>query len=325
MKKLITATMALAAFGVASNSIADSSKLTASVRIGLTLVDNEQIENDFSLSNFGSRLIWTGDKDLGNGLTGIGRLEFGINPDDNSRGSSGVDRTRQLWAGLKGGFGTVTVGAQYAAFYDQISSNTDIAWWGSCWTQFECLRETQVIKYQGSTGGLSYAASVSAQARDDDNDALDQIEFGVNYAISGYTVGVGIATQADEALDDGGTLIGLLAKGPAGPVNLALTIQMADQEFADDLNDPENAVVDDVNHITLSGSLGNFYAVYNQQDNGSAGNDPFYGTLGYTKNIGPGTLMYFEYQLNDSDTDEDAESIVRATFKFDLDIASSGS
>lgn len=313
MKKLVTATIALVALSSASYTYADSSTLTASVRIGLTAVDNDAIDNDVSLSNFGSRLIWTGDKALGNGLTGIARLEFGMNPDDNSRGSSGIDRTRQLWAGLQGEFGTVTVGAQYAAFYDQISVNTDIAWWGSCWTQFECGRETQVLKYSGATGAFSYAASVSAQSNDEDNDALDQIELGVNYALNQYTVGLGVSSQADEGANSGGTLIGLLAKGPVGPVNVALTIQMADEDFAD--------AGDDVSHITLAGSMGDIYAVYNQQDNG--GNSPFYGTLGYKYDIGPGTLMYFEYQLNDDDTGADAESILRATFKFDLDIAGS--
>lgn len=317
MKKLVISTIALTALVATSNSIADSSKLTASVRIGLTMVDNDTTDNDFALSNFGSRLIWTGDKDLGGGLTGIARLEFGMNPDDNSRGSSGIDRTRQLWAGVKGGFGTVTVGAQYAAFYDKISSNADIAWWGSCWTQFECGRETQVLKYSGATGDLSYAASIGAQANDVDNDALDQIEFGVNYPISDYTVGLGISTQADDGADDGGTLIGLLASGPVGPVDLVLTIQLADQEFAD--------AVDDVSHITVAGTLGDFYALFNQQDNGSEGSNPFYGTLGYKYDIGPGTLMYFEYQINDSDTAADTESILRATFKFDLDIANSES
>jgi predicted porin len=276
------------------------------------MVDNDTTDNDLALQNFGSRLIWSGDKDLGNGLTGVARLEFGINPDNNSRGTSGIDRTRQLWAGVQGGFGTVKVGAQYAAFYDQISSNTDIAWWGSCWTQEECGRETQVLKYSGATGDLSYAASISAQANDVDNDALDQIEFGVNYAINDYTVGLGVSSQADDGADDGGTLIGLLASGPVGPVNLALTIQMADQEFAN--------AVDDVNHITVAGSMGDFYAIINQQDNGSAGNDPFYATLGYSKSIGDGALMYFEYQTIDNDTAADAETIVRATFKFDLSI-----
>jgi len=315
MKKFVTTAIALAALGTATHTIADSSKLTASVRIGLTLVDNDFIDNDIALRNFGSRLIWTGDRDLGNGLTGIGRLEFGVNPDSVNRGTSGVDRTRQLWAGLQGGFGTVKVGAQYAAFYDSISSKTDIAWWGSCWTQFECARESQVLKYSGSSGVLSYSASISAQAFDEDNDALDQIEAGVNYASGDYTLGVGVSTQADEGAVAGGTLIGLLASGPIGPANVALTVQLADNDFAGE--------VDDVSHITLAGTYGNFYAIYNQQDNGDAGNSPFYGTLGYTHSIAKGTLMYFEYQLVDDDVeDEDTETIVRATFKFDLDLVS---
>lgn len=313
MNKLVISTLALTALGAAGNSFADSSKLTASVRIGLTMVDNETLDNDFAVSNFGSRLIWTGDKDLGNGLTGIARLEFGMNPDQNGRGNSGIDRTRQLWAGLQGGFGKVTIGAQYAAFYDQISSNTDIAWWGSCWTQFECGRETQVLKYSGATGDLSYAASISAQGGDEGNDALDQIEVGVNYAISDYTVGLGFSSQADDGGDDGGNLIGLMANGPVGPVNLAVTMQSADQEYAN--------AADDVTHITLAASMGNFYALYNQQDNGSEGSSPFFGTLGYTHTIGPGSLMYFEYQIIDDDTAADTQNILRATFKFDLDIA----
>ncbi len=317
MKKIVFATIALAALGTTSHAIADSSKLTASVRIGLTFVDNENVDSDLSLRNFGSRLIWTGDKDLGNGLTGIARLEFGVNPDSVSRGSSGIDRTRQLWAGVQGGFGSVKVGAQYAAFYDQISSNVDIAWWGSCWTQFECARETNVLKYNGSSGGLSYAASISAQGNDDGNDALDQFELGVNYTLSGYKLGVGLATTADEGANDGGTLVGLLASGPVGPVNLALTLQLADQDFAN--------AADDVSHFTIAGTYGNFYAIYNQQDNGSAGNDPFYGTLGYYTNIGSGGLMYFEAQVVDNDDADDAETILRATYKFDLDLLSSGS
>jgi len=135
----------------------DKTSLTASVRIGLQLVDQE--ESDIGISNFGSRIIWTGERDLDNGLTGIGRVELGIDPDRNARNSSGANRTRQMWAGLKGGFGTVKIGAQYAAFYDMVSSHTDIAWWGSCWTQFECARKTRVLKYNGGTGPLSYACN----------------------------------------------------------------------------------------------------------------------------------------------------------------------
>jgi len=168
----------------------DSNSLTASVRIGATFVDSETVDSDFSFRNFGSRIKWSGEKGFDNGLTGIGYLEFGLNPDNNSRGSSGVDRTRHAWAGIKGGFGSVKIGAQYAAFYDMVSGHTDIAWWGSCWTQFECSRETRVLKYRGSAGAISYAASVQGNPEDDGNDAGDEIELGINYNVAGLTVGL---------------------------------------------------------------------------------------------------------------------------------------
>ena len=107
---------AVLAIGQQSMVIADENKLTLSVRIGATVVDNDTVSNDFAIRNFGSRLKWSGKKDLENGLSGIGYAELGLNPDNNSRGSSGADRTRQLWAGLEGGFGQVKVGAQYASF-----------------------------------------------------------------------------------------------------------------------------------------------------------------------------------------------------------------
>lgn len=300
-----------AAFLISPLAMAETANsLTASVRIGATFVDNETVDSDFSLQNFGSRIKWSGEKDFDNGLTGIGYLEFGFNPDNNSRGSSGVDRTRHAWAGLKGGFGSVKVGAQYAAFYDMVSGHTDIAWWGSCWTQFECSRETRVLKYNGSSGDLSYAASLQADPQDEGNDAGDQIELGFNYKISGMTLGLATSIHADDGADEGGVLIGAVVKGKAGPVNLGLTFQLADEDFADSN--------DDFTNITLSGSFGGAYAVYNRGDSGT--NNPQFGTLGYTLNIGEGTLMYFEYQFIDDDTPADEETILRATYKYDFGV-----
>lgn len=308
MKKHIVYIALLIATALPMTSIADSSTLTASIRIGLTFEDDGTTD-EFFFRNFGSRLKWNGTKDLDNGWTGIGYAEFGLNPDDNSRGSSGIDRTRQLWAGLKGGFGTVKIGAQYAAFYDMVSGHTDIAWWGSCWTQFECGRETRVLKYSGSTAGLSYAASVIGQAGDEDNDFADQIEVGVNYTYGKYKMGVAGSQSADEGAVDGGTLIGVMLGGTFGPAKLTLTHQEADNDFAQ--------AADDVTHTTLAGSVGPVYAVYNITDNGSS-SDPFYATLGYTWTITDSTLMYFEAQTTDPDTDEDAETILRATYKLDF-------
>ncbi len=301
-------------------AMADENSLTASFRVGATFVDgrtvtgedgsSEVVNDDFSIANFGSRIKWSGEKDFENGLSGIGYLEFGFNPDENSRGNSGIDRTRHAWGGVKGGFGTVKVGAQYASFYDMVSGHTDIAWWGSCWTQFECSRETRVLKYSGQTGGLSYTASLQGNPQDEGNDAADQLEAGFNYTVGDFVVGLATSVHADNGVDEGGTLIGGVIKGKAGPVGLGLTVQVADEDFADSN--------DDFTNVTLTSTIGNVYAVFNQGDSGS--NNPQYGTLGYTLNIGAGALMYFEYQYIDDDSPQEEETILRATYKYDFGV-----
>ncbi len=297
-----------------ATSIADAaeSKLTASIRIGATIVDNDDMDSDVAIRNFGSRIKWSGEQAFDNGLSGIGYVELGINPDNNSRGSSGLDRTRQAWAGLKGGFGTVKVGAQYAAFYDSVSGKQDIAWWGSCWTQFECSRETQVLKYSGSTGALSYVASIQGNAEDDGNDVADEFELGVNVNAGSLVLGLATSVRADEEELDGGTLFGAVASGSVGPLGLGLGFQRADADFA--------ASSDAVTHTTLTATYGNAYTILNRTDNGDAGGNSGYGTLGYTLNIGDASLMYFEYQLIDDGSDAGNETIVRATYKYDFGV-----
>ena len=82
------------------------------------------------------------------------------------------------------------------------------------------------------------------------------------------------------------TLFGLVAKTELGPIGLALTAQFADKEFVDN--------TEDANNVTVSATYSNAYLVFNQGDNGDT--NPFFATIGYTLNIGPSTLMYYELQ-----------------------------
>ncbi len=295
---------------VSQLSMAASTNLTASLRIGATFVDSETVDSDFSFSNFGSRVIWSGENEIGNELTAIGYLEFGFNPDSNEGGFSGIDNTRQAWGGLKADFGSVKIGAQYASFYDMVSGHTDIAWWGSCWTQFECGRETRVLKYNGQSGALSYSASLQGNPEDDGNDAVDQFEIGFNYTAGSLLFGLATSVQADDGVDEGGTLVGGIVKGDIGPLGLALGYQRANKHFAD-LNDS-------FSNLTLTGSFGDTYAVYNRGDSGL--NNPQFFTLGHTLKLDKAALMYFEYQFVDDDTASDEENILRATYKYDFGI-----
>ncbi|MCB1906929.1 MAG: porin [Rhodocyclaceae bacterium] len=64
----------------------------------------------------GNRFGLKGSEDLGNGLAAVFALEQGFNVGDGSPNSS-KQFHRQSYAGLKGGFGTVALGRQYAPGY----------------------------------------------------------------------------------------------------------------------------------------------------------------------------------------------------------------
>lgn len=309
MKKvLMSSAVALAvATSVSSPAMAETS-ITGSIRIGALFNGPDGGEDDLSIANFGSRFIMTTNEDIGNGLTGIGRIEVGINPNttQGDREFGGFDRTRQVWGGLSGGFGTVKIGAQYASFYDTVTGKGDIAWWGSCFVEFECSRTPAVLKYSGNSGGLSYSASVEGNRDDEDNDELDNVEGGVGYSVGGVDLGAGVSVLADD-----GVLLGLAASGSVAGLDVSAVFQLADEDFAGDTDD--NTV------FTLTGSYAGFYALATSLDSSGDGSSNF--TLGYTWNIADKTLMYFEIQQLDVEGEE--TTIGRATLKRDFTILGS--
>lgn len=290
--------------------LADSMSLTGSIRIGLAYEDSETNSSDFSINNFASRLILQGDRKLDHGLTGVGYIELGLDADDNEEGNSGADQTRQLWAGVSADWGSVKIGSQYAAFYDLISVNTDIAWWGSCWTQLECGRDTRVLKYNGAAGPVSYAASYSARTDSEEQERglKDELELGINYSLGNLVLGLAGSIQSDAGENNGGQLFGVMLAGEIGPVGLAFTYQLADEDFA--------AAEDDVSNTTVAATLGEAYFVYNLSDDGDQ--NPQYATLGYALNLDAASLVYFEAQIIDDDTAADTDNRLRAVYKFDF-------
>lgn len=137
----------------------------------------------------GSRLGFKGTEDLGGGLTALFLLENGFSVDTGGLGQGGLLFGRQAYAGLGGGFGTVTLGRQYTpqyltlAFADpfgtgmagdaaNIMPNTGNA----------SSRMDNAIKYVtpalgGFTGELAYGFGEVA----DDNSAGRQIGLAVAY------------------------------------------------------------------------------------------------------------------------------------------------
>ncbi|MRV72619.1 porin [Duganella sp. FT92W] len=65
----------------------------------------------------GSRIGFKGKEDLGGGLAATFLLENGFNADTGAAGQGGLLFGRQVFVGLQGGFGAVTLGRQYTPYY----------------------------------------------------------------------------------------------------------------------------------------------------------------------------------------------------------------
>lgn len=302
------------ATGSNSNTPVTTQKLSASLRLGLAYRDLDSNSGDYSLSDFGSRISWQGQTQLAVGLMANGYLELALDSDDNSSDNSGIDRTRQLWAGLSGGWGSLRVGAQYGSFYDLISVHTDVATWGSCWTQAECSRKTRVLKYQGPLSPLVFALSGTASAEDDGNDALDQIEYGFNYRSDALVLGVAAVTYAGEAGYDGGNTVGAVLKADLGGWAMTVGYQKTDQSIAVGLGTNPGAT-GDVTNLTFGLTYINSYLIYNKGDTGNT--EPNYLTIGMVQNLANSAALSYEYQQVDNDDSGDSETYVRAVFRYD--------
>mgnify|MGYP001810103697 CR=1 FL=1 len=72
-------------------------------------------------SRFGVKAV----EDLGNGISALATLEAGINADQGSSAQGGLGWGRQTFVGLKGNFGTVTLGRQNSSLYEIVSGGVD--------------------------------------------------------------------------------------------------------------------------------------------------------------------------------------------------------
>ncbi len=124
MKKTAIA-LALAGVIAAPIAAADTT-VYGSIRLSETYVDADGPgDNEFDLQDHSSRLGFKGSEDLGNGLSAVYRYEFRVQAADGPLlGSAGAQRL--AYAGLKGGFGQLTIGTQWNPYYFATAGEVDI-------------------------------------------------------------------------------------------------------------------------------------------------------------------------------------------------------
>ncbi len=245
----------------------------------------------------GNRFGLKGSEDLGNGLAAVFALEQGFSVGDGSP-NSGRQFHRQSWAGLKGGFGTVALGRQYAPGFLWTARITNAvgagiyepqsilsAQSGMTITPNSPARWDNSVSYDtGNMGGLNVRVIYSFQSAQAESD---------NAASS----------LPDDATDDDKFGLGVAYK--AGPLNVGLVYHKS-KGADEDLDEVYLAGAYDLGVVALNASV----QQAKRDDNAAAGVteiDAMIYTIGATVPVGAGTIHAAVGQLSD-DVNDDADS-----------------
>ena len=247
--------------------------------------DSNQWEIMSMASRFGAR----GETDLGNGMTGFGRYEWDVDFDS----SAGI-KNRHRYVGVKGDFGSVTIGQTYHTFYNHIVGPLDNPWWGSGYSMVAYVGRTDnAASYAGSAGAIDFGATVY-MVSDVDEEDIDTVEAAVSFAVGDLgTVGIGVQQfQGDDDLntfvDEEEAIIGVTWSGIGiGDTTLGVGYQSQDDDDS----------------IVIDWAIGNAYVHIESLSRDATDADPSTITLGYTQSLGRNTTMWYEIQATDQDGD----------------------
>jgi predicted porin len=312
--KLRTTAIAMAVAGIVAAPVAvqaGADEVYASARVGLKYTDTEGTA-DFDVKSFASRFGMRGETDLGNGMTGFGRYEFGVN---SAESGSNTITSRHVYVGLKGDFGSVLVGQTYHTFYNFVVGPLDNPWWHSTGTMVEAVGRTPgAITYAGGAGAVSFGATVHF-FDDSEETAPDALELGASFAVGDSTIGVAyrsidedgfVDSQGGSLATDGTEDVMAIAWHGIGIGNTTLGVSYMNQ-------DKDNGIV-------VDWAIGNAYVHLETVDYDAADQAPMDITLGYTQSLGRKTTMYYEFNNRDADTDnsDDDYMAVMAVLKYDI-------
>ena len=267
----------------------------------------------------GPRIGFKGSEDLGNGLKAVFQLEQGYSLGTGAPSSTSRQFHRQSWAGLKGGFGMIGLGRQYAPGYN-FTSRLSAAVPGSVFNSQSILansipgasihpnsdaRWNNSIKYAfGGKSGIAAEAIYSFQDTQSGDDRTDDDKFGVGIGYFGGSFGAGVvyhrAKRTDENLDE----IYLGGSVDLGAVTLFASYQTA----------KEGDVVDAaVAYLGASAKLGNgniHLDVGKLSDDENDDNDSTSISVGYTHGLSKRTTLYA--MVNRTTNDDNADRGVLA-------------
>ncbi len=245
------------------------------------------------LNGAGGRFGFKASSDLGNGLTASAQYEFSTSTD---KPGTGVGSTRVATVGVSGGFGSLNLGNQWGAYYnnaaylDPTYTSPGILYYDVALDSSGPLRTANTISYSNSFGPVS----IQLDSRLDDSDGIRD-----GFA-AGATVAVNDMISISGAVDDGNDmrLTALQAVVSFGDYYVALARHSVN---------PDGAGADpSLNQVWVGGSMGNTSASLGlgraDLDGGDVpGNDPSGVTLVVYHDMGGGLTLMYEGGTRDED------------------------
>lgn len=254
--------------------------------------------------NNSSRLGVKGSEDLGNGLSAIYQYEFGV---DTTEGGN-LNSTRPRVLGLKGGFGTVSIGNQWSPYYN-VAGITDVFNSGKSFTNYlgPFRTSNSLIYTSPSISGLSGQALIQMDGVAGE-DSADEWQLNLKYENGPFTAGA--AYRNVETTDVDGWTVGLGYSG--GNLSVGLTVEQVD-DVADDY----------YGVVSYAFGANIIRAAYGQVQVDATDEDINHYALGFQHNLSKRSRLWVEYiGFNGDDFELDEPSTI--SFSGDSDAISIG-
>lgn len=269
----------------------------------------------------GPRIGFKGSEDLGDGLKAVFVLEQGFSVGDGAPASSRQFH-RQAWAGLQGGFGTVSLGRQYAPGYGyagqfsagvpgtvfntqaflvnsipgaSIHPGTDARWDNS-------------IRYKaGKMGGFMAEAIYSFQATQSGDDRSDDDRAGVGVGYAAGPLGVGVVYHRSKRADEDLREVYVGGSYDFGAAALYASYQTAKEDGVVDASVAYLGVAVPVGKGKLHADIARLSDDENDDDDSSSV------TVGYTHDLSKRTTAYLFANRTTNDDNAGRGALVTAT------------
>ena len=268
--------------------------------------------NTVDLSGVASRFGFKGSGDIGNGMTAIGRYEFATTTD---KEQNNVADLRLGYVGISGGFGTITMGNQWSAYYNHFGTIASPTY-SLGYIIYSSIaggpfRTSNTIKYANSFGPVSLDVDVRLNESGEDNDVAEKLNgdgFGVGLTVAPHeivTLAVSFDSEENNNVTDEVTgAVSTVEDTDRVGIGAILNFGAFGAHIAHQTWEQGSAEIDHT-QVYLKGSFGKTSALlgFAQADTGTAEPDSTF--LGVYHNLGGGLRLWLETTTVDRDDGSD--------------------